>query len=220
MERRMIMAIIAVILVTIFVCSFIVVFLIYPRNYSTVYGTGSLVILDSNGNQIPVCAVAPGPNSTDVPLNVLIMVNQFRPISVGNLQLSPEVELSRVDENYGVASRRAIFYPVNLLKPATTYTVSGEIYGLYKSWVFTTTSKPASNAYVYYGSLVVSAIITAIAGSITTGIVWLKRKESRFLAIKFWDDQTGKEFAPKRLVEAPKRSVRFKSQRARYHLAP
>ncbi len=70
-----------------------------------------------------VCSVGPAPNSTDVPLDTAIVFDEFRPISVSNVKLQPQVTLLETFEDYGVASRRAIFYPTGNLKPATTYTV-------------------------------------------------------------------------------------------------
>ena len=82
--------------------------------------------------------IRPRPGATNVSLDTLIFVDQTRPVSV-DLQINPETPMAQIkEEDVGHASRITIFYPAELLKPATTYNVSGSIMGLSAWWTFTT----------------------------------------------------------------------------------
>lgn len=126
--------------------------------------------------------IGPALNAANVPLDTTIVIDQMRPIYVGDLQLSPEAPIARrVDEYHGLASRAAIFYFSEPLKPATTYNATIFLKNTTISWNFTATAEPYYPRYEALPSglgisvtVTVSAVVTLIVGL----IVW-KRKQGR-----------------------------------------
>jgi len=175
---------VAIIIVAVFSASFLAIFLaiyltpspyLHERAHSTPtqYWYG-----ETTGAPI----IGPAPNTTNVPLDTTIVIDQIRSFFVGELQLSPEAPIARrVDEYYGLASRAAIFYFSEPLKPATTYNATIFLKSTSISWNFTTTAEPYYPRYEalpsglgIYVAVVVSAAVTLIVGL----IIWNKRKRA------------------------------------------
>ncbi len=126
--------------------------------------------------------IGPALNATNVPLDTTIVIDQMRPIYVGELQLSPEASIARrVDEHSGLAGRCTIFYFSEPLNTATTYNATIFLKNTAISWNFTTTAELYYPRYEALPSglgisaaVTVSAVVTLIVGL----IIWTKRKPS------------------------------------------
>jgi hypothetical protein len=124
--------------------------------------------------------IGPAPNATNVALDTTIVIDQIRPLFVGELQLSPEAPIARrVDDNYGLASVATIFYFSEPLKPATTYNATIFLKSTSISWNFTTTAEPYHPRYEALPSglgilvaVTMSALVTLVVGL----TVWKKKQ--------------------------------------------
>jgi len=106
----------------------------------------------------------------NVSLDTLIYLFETRPVS-NNLTISPNVKIIDVKQEYtGLASRITTYYPEELLKPNTTYNVSGTIMNLSAWWTFTTGSTVTPqqdyeillSPYAGWIALIASIIATSI----------------------------------------------------------
>lgn len=124
--------------------------------------------------------IGPASNATNVPLDTAIVIDQMRPFFVGELQLSPEAPIARrVDDYHGLASRAAIFYFSEPLKPATTYNATIFLESTSISWNFTTTAEPYYPRYEALPSglgIFVAVTISAVVTSVVGLTVWKKKQ--------------------------------------------
>ena len=125
--------------------------------------------------------IGPRPGATNVSLDTVIYLIETRPVS-NNLTISPNVKIIDVKQKYtGVASRVTTYYPDELLRPNTTYNVSGTIMDLSAWWTFTTGSSifPKEDYEMYltpYAWLI--ALIASIIATIVFAVV-VKRFQLR-----------------------------------------
>jgi hypothetical protein len=126
------------------------------------------------------CSIGPAANATNVPLDTIIVVDQMRPMNVGELHLLPEVPIERrLDEYYPVASKCTTFYFSEPLKPATTYNATLFFGDEPISWNFTTTTEPYYPRYEAFPSalgIFITVIISAVVTSVFGLKVWKKKK--------------------------------------------
>ncbi len=91
------------------------------------------------------CAVIVSPNGTDIPLDVPVQVETWRPIFVGNLTLTPEIPVAiREEKTVAVASLQVTFHLARSLEPNTTYSVAIPVGNETIAWNFTTGNKATS----------------------------------------------------------------------------
>ena len=125
-------------------------------------------------------SIGPAANATNVPLDTIIVLDQMRPMNVGELHLSPEVPIERrLDEYYPVASKCTTFYFTEPLKPATTYNATLFFGDEPISWNFTTTTEPYYPRYEAFPSALGIYVAVTIAAVVTSGVglkVWKKKK--------------------------------------------
>jgi hypothetical protein len=174
------------ILVLVFSASFIVMYFVFsltPYAYSEQkdYSTPSLSPWPS---MVPYgISLGPAINSTNVPLDTTIIIDEIRSIKVSNVSLTPEIPIERQNiEGYGLASQQYIFYLAQPLKPSTNYTVAA-FFGAPAdevSWSFTTTSEAISQRYiaVYEETRVLDvSFLAAIVSTLATGLlVYFKKR--------------------------------------------
>jgi hypothetical protein len=124
--------------------------------------------------------IGPAANATNVPLDTIIVIDQMRPMNVGELHLSPGVPIERrVDEHIPIASKCTTFYFSEPLKPATTYNVTLFFGDEPISWNFTTTTEPYYPRYEAFPSalgIFITVIISAVVTSVFGLKVWKKKK--------------------------------------------
>ena len=124
--------------------------------------------------------IGPKPNSTNVALDTTITIDSLSSASSDELRISPEVAISSLaTEVSGPLSYKQTFYPAQLLKPATNYTVSITIRDTPFSWSFATTSEsyqPKTSYYLAKYSPWI-ALATATITTLLVGLVIWKRKK-------------------------------------------
>jgi hypothetical protein len=137
----------ALILATVFASIFIVVFLVIASTQSA-YSTPDNDVLEVERMDI---AVGPKPNATNIPLDTTITIDALSSVALNNLHTTPGVSIASVAvEVSGPLSYRQTFYPAQILKIDTSYTVSVIIRDIPVSWSFTTTSDPYQPTISYY----------------------------------------------------------------------
>lgn len=165
-------SILAGVFVFTFLTVFLVIFLTQPA-----HSTPSNYVSVVNGMDI---ALGPPPNSTNIPLDTAITVDALASASLNDLRITPEVPIARVySEVSGPLSYQQTFYPAQLLKPATSYTVSVTIVNVPVSWSFTTTSEPYQPTISFYLATYVLwiAFSTATAATLLVGLaIWYRKK--------------------------------------------
>jgi hypothetical protein len=164
------------ILTAVFAFTFLAVFLVISSTQSA-YSTPNTYLSEVKGMDI---TIGPKPNSTDVPLDTTITIDALSSATVNDLNTTPEISISNIAvEVSGPLSYKQIFYPAQLLKPATSYTVSVAIRDIPISWSFTTTSEPYQPTISFYIATSAPWIALATATIITslTGLaIWHKKK--------------------------------------------
>ena len=127
-----------------------------------------------------VIKIGPKPNSTDVPLDTTITIDALSSAALDELQTTPEVSISSIaTEVSGPLSYKQTFYPAQLLKPATSYSVSTTIKDTPFSWSFTTTLESYQPKTSYY--IATYAPWIALAAAIITTLfavsaIWTRKK--------------------------------------------
>jgi len=126
---------VALILAVVFASTFLTVFLVISSTQSAYFTPDNYVsVVDSMD-----ITIGPKLNSTDVLLDTAIIIDALSSATLNDLHLTPEVPIASVAiEVSGPLSYKQPFYPAQLLKPATSYTVSVIIKDLLVSWSFTT----------------------------------------------------------------------------------
>ena len=125
-------------------------------------------------------SIGPAANATNVPLDTIIVVDQMRPMNVGELHLSPEVPIERrLDEYYPVASKCTTFYFSEPLKPATTYNATLFFGDEPISWNFTTTAEPYYPRYEAMPSALGVSIAATVSATITLVVAAVIRKKKQ-----------------------------------------
>ncbi len=110
----------------------------YANGQGTSYPYGTITAV--NG-----CAVIVSPNGTDIPLDVPVQVETWRPIFVGNLTLTPEIPIAiREQKTVAVASLQVTFHLARSLEPNTTYSVAIPVGNETITWNFKTRNKATS----------------------------------------------------------------------------
>ncbi len=166
----------ALILAAAFVFTFLTVFLVISLTQSA-HSTPDHYISEIDGMTI---TIGPKPNATDVPLDTTITIDALSSAALKGLRLTPEVPIASVAiEVSGPLSYQETFYPAQLLKPATSYTVSVTIRDTPFSWSFNTTSEPYHPTISFY--LVTYALwiafATAVATTLLVGLaIWGRKK--------------------------------------------
>lgn len=164
------------ILVVVFVSTFFIVILIISSTQSA-YSTPDNYILEVEDITI---TIGPKPNSTDVPLDTTITIDALSSAALGDLQTTPELQIGSIaTEVSGPLSYKQTFYPAQLLKPATFYTISITIKDNPISWSFTTTSDPYQPTISFYLAtyapwiaLIIATTTILLAGS----AIWQTKK--------------------------------------------
>jgi hypothetical protein len=127
--------------------------------------------------------VGPAPNSTGVPLDTTVVIDETRPSTVSNLTLTPEAVIERQTYKVYVASPEYTFYFAEPLRPATTYNVSVIIGGDPISWRFTTTPEPFHPRFVSVfleaNALLASTIIATVTTLGAGLVIWTRRLRSK-----------------------------------------
>jgi hypothetical protein len=167
---------VALILAAVFALTFLTVFLVISLTQSA-YSTPEHYASGVNGMTI---TIGPKPNSTDVPLDTTITIDALSPATLNDLHSTPEVPISLVaTEVSGPLSYQHTFYPAQLLKPATSYTVSVKISDVPVTWSFTTTSEPYHPTISFYLATCVLwiAFSTAAATTLIVGLAVGYRKK-------------------------------------------
>jgi len=166
----------ALILAAVFVLTFLTIFLVISSTQPA-YSTPDSYILEGNDMAI---TIGPKPNATDVPLDTTITIDALASAALNDLHLTPEVPIAHItSEVSGPLSYKQTFYPAQLLKPATSYTVSVTIVDVPLSWSFTTTSKPYHPTISFYLATYVLwiAFSTATATTLLVGLaMWYRKK--------------------------------------------
>jgi len=166
----------ALILAAVFASTFLTVFLVISLTQSA-YSTPDNYVSAVDSMDI---TIGPTPNSTDVSLDTTITIDALSSATVNDLHTAPEVPIALVtSEVSGPLSYKLTFYPAQLLKPATSYTVSVTIKDVPVSWSFTTTSEPYHPTINFY--LATYALWIALSAAVaTTSIVgfaiWYRKK--------------------------------------------
>ncbi|MBM4401095.1 MAG: hypothetical protein FJ045_04005 [Crenarchaeota archaeon] len=164
-------------LAVVFSASFLTVFSAIFLTQSA-YSTPSNHVLIVDGMDI---TLGPPPNSTNIPLDTTITIDALASASLNDLHMTPEVPIARVySEVSGPLTYLNTFYPAQLLKPATSYTVSVTIMDVPVSWSFTTTSEPFNPGISFYLAtnvlwIALSAAISAT--SIVAFVIWFFRRK-------------------------------------------
>lgn len=152
------------------------VFLVISNTQSA-YSTPDYYVAGVDGMAI---TIGPKPNSTDVPLGTTITIDALSSATLNDLHMAPEVPIALVtSEVSGPLSYKLTFYSVQLLKPATSYTVSVAIRDVPVSWSFTTTSEPYHPTVSFYLATYVLwiAFSTATATTLLVGLaIWYRKK--------------------------------------------
>jgi len=167
---------VALILTVVFVLTFLAVFLGISYTKSA-YSTPEYYASGVNGMTI---TIGPKPNSTDVPLDTTITIDTLSSATLNDLHVAPEVPIASVtNEVSGPLSYKQTFYPAQLLKPATSYTVSVKIKDVPVSWSFTTTSEPYQPTISFYLATYVLWIAFSTATAMTSLVglaIWYRKK--------------------------------------------
>jgi hypothetical protein len=167
---------VALILAVVFVFTFLTILLVISYTQSAYSSPDNYIsVVDSMD-----ITIGPKPNSTDVPLDTTIIIDALSSATLNDLHLSPEVSIASVAiEVSGPLSYKQTFYPAQLLKPATSYTVSVVIKGLPVSWGFTTTAESYSPTLSFYLATYVFwiAFATSVAATLLVGFaIWRRKK--------------------------------------------
>jgi ABC-type oligopeptide transport system substrate-binding subunit len=169
---------IKLILAAVFAFTFLAVFLVISGTQSA-YSTPNTYLSEVDGMDI---TIGPKPNSTDVPLDTAITIDALSSATLNGLNITPEVSISNIAvEVSGPLSYKQTFYPAQLLKPATSYTVSLTIRDIPISWRFTTTSEPYQPIISFYLATYSPwiALATAVTMTSLAGLAIWHKKESR-----------------------------------------
>ena len=165
----------ALILAVVFASTFLAVFLVISLTQSAHSTPDSY----ASGVEGMTVTIGPKPNSTDVPLDTTITVDALSSAALNDLRIVPEVPIAGVStEVSGILSYKQTFYPAQLLKPATSYTVSVTVRDVPVSWSFTTTSEAYQPTVSFYLATYVLWIAFAAAVATTSlfGLAVLRRK--------------------------------------------
>ena len=165
----------ALILAAVFVFTFLTVFSVIFLTQSA-HSTPDRYVSEFDDVTI---TIGPKPNSTDVPLDTTITIDALSSAALDDLRLTPEVPISYVGiEVSGPLSYQRTFYPAQLLKPATSYTVSVTIRDTPVSWSFTTTAEPYQPTISFYLATYVLwiAFSAAIATTLGSLAIWYRKK--------------------------------------------
>ena len=168
------------ILAAVFASTYLAVFLVISSTQSA-YSTPENYVSEVEGMDI---TIGPKPNATDVPLDTTITIDALSSATLNDLNTTPEIPIDNIAvEVSGPLSYKQTFYPAQLLKPGTSYTVSVTIRDTPVSWSFTTTSEqyqPTINFYLATYSpwiaLATAATTTLIAGS----AIWHRKKRDSY----------------------------------------
>ncbi len=166
------------ILAAVFAFTFLAVFLVISNTQSA-YSTPNTYLSEVEGMDI---TIGPKPNSTDVPLDTTIIIDALSSATLDDLDTTPKISISNIAvEVSGPLSYKQTFYPAQLLKPATSYTVSIAIRDIPISWSFTTTSEPYQPTISFYLATYATWIALATATTLTSltgSLIWLKKSRS------------------------------------------
>jgi hypothetical protein len=169
---------VTLILVVVFVLTFLTLFLVISNTQSAYSTPGSYA---SAVNDMTI-TIGPKPNSTDVPLDTTITIDALSSATLNDLHMAPDVTIALVtSEVSGPLSYKLTFYPAQLLEPATSYTVSVTIKNVPVSWSFTTTSEPYNPTVSFYIATYVLwiAFSAATATTLLVGLaIWYRKKRS------------------------------------------
>lgn len=167
---------VASIFVGVFVFTFLTVFLVIFLTQPA-HSTPDYYVSEVDGMTI---TIGPKPNSTDVSLDTTITIDALASAALNDLHLTPEVPIAHVtSEVSGPLSYKQTFYPAQLLKPATSYTVSVTIMNVPLSWSFATTSELYHPTISFYLATYVLwiAFSTATATTLLVGLaIWYRKK--------------------------------------------
>ena len=166
------------ILAVIFILTFLVVILIISSTQSA-YSPPEDYVLEVEEMTI---IIGPKPNSTDVSLDTTITIAALSSATLDEFHITPEVSIASLAiEVAGPLSYKQTFYPAQLLKPATSYTISMLIKDKPISWRFTTTYEPYQPTISFYlarYSIWIALIIATITTLLTGSAIWQKKRAS------------------------------------------
>jgi hypothetical protein len=167
---------VALILASVFVLTFLTLFLVVSLTQSAYSTPDSYVSLVDSMDIM----IGPTPNSTDVALDTTITIDALSAATISDLHMAPEVPISLVtSEVSGPLSYKQTFYPAQRLEPATSYTVSVTIKDLPFSWSFTTTSEPyhpTTSFYIATYALWIALSVAAATTAIVGFAIWHRKK--------------------------------------------
>jgi hypothetical protein len=152
------------------IIGFIIVFLI------SFFGTYFLVILTQSAYSTPSkgllqigdisVSVGPEPNSSNIPLDTVIIIDTVASAQIENLNITPEIliqyETSAIS---GSITYEIIFYPKEPLQPNRNYEVSATIFENPVSWSFATTSEtfqPSIGYQLIKNVILISSLIAVV----------------------------------------------------------
>lgn len=162
----------------IFTMSFLTVFLAIFFTQSA-YSTPASYLLTIDDMEI---MVGPPPNSTNVPLDTTITVDALASAALDDLQLVPEVPIARVYSVVtGPLTYLNTFYPGQVLKPETRYTVSVTIMRKPVEWSFVTTAEPFEPRVSFYlaGNSLWIALMVAAVSAIFAAFLLSRREQMK-----------------------------------------
>jgi hypothetical protein len=182
------------IIAAVFASTFLAVYLVISSTQSA-YSTPENYVSELEGMDI---TIGPKPNATDVPIDTTITIDALSSATLNDLNATPEIPIANIAvEVSGPLSYKQTFYPAQLLKPCTSYTVSVTIRDTPVSWSFTTTSEQYQPTISFYLAtyapwiaLATAATTTLIAGS----AIWHRKKRNSYPATHFLSHETMNPF--------------------------
>ena len=165
-------------LLLIFSVVFLAVFSVIALTQSPYSTPSSEALVVDGGMEIKL---GPFPNATSVALDSAITVDAVASATIGDLHITPETLIaSSSSETTGPLTYLYKFYPAELLKPGTTYTVSTTLFDRQVSWSFKTTTEPFQPTLTY--SLAKNAIWIAMASAASAtaiAAIIIRRKHAK-----------------------------------------
>jgi hypothetical protein len=117
-----------------------------------------------------------------VAIETTITIDAVASATLDDLKVEPEVPIDRTHgETSGPLTYLTIFYPAELLRSETRYTVSVSVMGERAVWSFTTTSEPFEPGVRFYlaKNVLWISLFAASTATFTVGFVLSRKKWER-----------------------------------------
>ena len=125
-------------------------------------------------------SVGPQPNSINVPLDTVIIIDTVASAQIEDLNITPKIPiLYETSSTSGSITYENVFYPKNFLQPNTIYEVSAKIFNNPISWTFTSTSEafqPKIGHQLTENVILISFLMAIIAFSVFILIIWYRNR--------------------------------------------